>query len=65
MLQVYSIFVWIMISMQWLPLILNGKSTDSALFCLYGEIYFICYLFDLRLVLKFKFSFVIYILYYI
>ncbi len=52
-----------MIKMQGLPLILNGKSTDIALFCLYEEIYFICvtYLFDLELVLKFKFSFVIYI----
>ncbi len=49
--------------MQWLLLILNGKSTDKALFCLYEEIYFICvtYLFDLGLVLKFQFSFVIYI----
>ena len=63
MLHVCSIFVWIMIKMQWLPLILNGKSTDKALFCLYEEIYFICvtYLFDLGLVLKFQFSFVIYI----
>ncbi len=63
MLHVCSIFVWIMIKMQWLPLILNGKSTDKALFCLYEEISFICvtYLFDLGLVLKFKFSFVIYI----
>ncbi len=49
--------------MQWLTLILNGKSTDNALFCLYEEIGFICvtYLFDLGLVLKFQFSFVIYI----
>ncbi len=39
---VYSIFVWIMIKMQWFPLILNGKSTDKALFCLYEDIYFIC-----------------------
>ncbi len=36
------IFVWIMITMQWLPLILNGKSTDKALFYLYEGIYFIC-----------------------
>ncbi len=42
MLHVCSIFVWIMIKMQWLPLILNGKSKDKALFSLYGEIYFIC-----------------------
>ncbi len=41
-LHVYSIFVWIMIQMQWLPLILNGKSTDKALFCLYEGISFIC-----------------------
>ncbi len=63
MLHVCSSFDWIMIKMQWLPLILNGKSTDKALFCLYEEIYFICvtYLFDLGLVLKFQFSFVIYI----
>ncbi len=39
---VYSIFVWIMIKLQWFPLILNGKSTDKALFCLYEDIYFIC-----------------------
>ncbi len=45
MLHVCSIFVWIMIKMQWLPLILNGKSTDKALFCLYEEISVICYLF--------------------
>ncbi len=63
MLHVCSSFDWIMIKMQWLPLILNGKSTDKALFCLYEEIDFICvtYLFDLGLVLKFQFSFVIYI----
>ncbi len=63
MFHVCSIFVWIVIKMQWLPLILNGKSTDKALVCLYEEISFICvtYLFDLELVLKFKFSFVIYI----
>ncbi len=36
-----SLFL-IMIKMQRLPLILNGKSTDKALFSLYGEIYFIC-----------------------
>ncbi len=44
-------------------LILNGKSTDKALFCLYEDIYCICvtFLFDLGLVLKLKFSFVIYI----
>ncbi len=64
MLHVCSIFVWIMIKMQWLPLILNGKSTDKALFCLYEDIsvIFVTYLFDLELVLKFTFSFVIYIL---
>ncbi len=38
--HVYSNFVWITITMQWFPLILNGKSTDKALFCLYEEIYF-------------------------
>ncbi len=27
--------------MQWLPLILNGKSIDKALVCLYEEISFI------------------------
>ncbi len=38
-----------MIKMQWLPLILNGKSTDKALCCLYEDIYYIyvTYLFDL------------------
>ncbi len=42
-----------MIKMQGFPLILNGKSTDKALFCLYEDIYFMCvtYLFDLGLVL--------------
>ncbi len=59
MLDVCSIFVR-MIKMQSLPLIINGKSTDKVLFCLYEEIYFICvYLFYLGLVLKFLFSFVI------
>ncbi len=29
-----------MIKMQWLPLILKGKSEDKAVFCLYEEIYF-------------------------
>ncbi len=29
-----------MITMQWLPLILKGKSTDKAYVCLYEEIYF-------------------------
>ncbi len=39
------------------------ESADKALFCLYEEIYFMCvtYLFDLGLVLKFLFSFVIFI----
>ncbi len=52
-----------MIKMQKFPLILNGKSTDKALFCSYEDIYFICvtYLFYLGLVLKFKLIFVIYI----
>ncbi len=59
-----------MIKMQWLPLILNGKSADKALFCLYEEIttfFGVTYLFDLGLVLKILFSFVylIYILHYI
>ncbi len=40
MLQTWSIFVWIMIKMQGLSLILNGKSTEKAL--LYEEMYFIC-----------------------
>ncbi len=63
MLHVCRIFVWIMIKMQWLPLIWNGKSTDKALFCLFEDIYFICdiyliwSLFDLELL----FSFVVYI----
>ncbi len=50
-----SIFVWIMIKMQWMPLIINGKTTGKALVCLYEKIYFICiiYLFDLGLVLEF------------
>ncbi len=48
--------------MQWLPLILNGKSTDTALVCLYEEIGFIsatCF-FYLRFVLKFQFNLVIF-----
>ncbi len=54
-----------MITMQRLPLILNGKSTDKVLFCLYEEIYFICvtYLFHLGLVLTFLFSYAIYIIF--
>ncbi len=62
MLHVCCIFVWMMIKMQWLPLILNGKSTEKFLVCLYKEIYFICItcLFDLGFVLKFQFSFVIF-----
>ncbi len=46
-------------------LTLNGKSTDNALFCLYEDISFICvtYLFDLGIVLKCIFSFVIYIIF--
>ncbi len=71
MLHECSIFVWMMIKMQRLPLILNGKSTDKALFCLYEDIYFICviYLFDLGLVyififiFKLQFSLVIYIIF--
>ncbi len=65
MLHECSIFVWMMIKMQRLPLILNGKSTDKALFCLYEDIYFICviYLFDLGLLLKLQFSLVIYIIF--
>ncbi len=53
MLHVCSIFVCIVIKIQWLPLILNGKSTGKALVCLYEQISFICYLFDLGFVLKF------------
>ncbi len=51
MLHVCSIFVLIMIKML-LPLILNGKNTDKALFWLYEYIYFICvtYLIDLGLI---------------
>ncbi len=50
-----------MIKMQWLPLILNGKSTDKALFCLY-EVFILCVLFIwFGTFLKFQFSFVIYI----
>ncbi len=37
--------VWIVIKIQLLSLILNGKSTDKALVCLYEDIYFMCYLF--------------------
>ncbi len=49
MLHACSIFVWIMVNIQWLHTILNRKSTDKALFCLYEEIYLIwvTYLFDL------------------
>ncbi len=41
-LYVFSVFVWNVIKMQWLPLILNEKSTDYALDCLYEDNYFIC-----------------------
>ncbi len=42
MLYVCSIFVWIM--MQVFPLILNGKSTNKALFCLYEDICFVLFI---------------------
>ncbi len=41
MLHAYIFFVWIMITMQWLPLILNRKSPGKALVCLNEDIYFI------------------------
>ncbi len=46
--------------MQWLLLILNGKSEDKALFCLYEEIYLIWVtnLFDFGLILKFCFIYI-------
>ncbi len=56
MLHACSIFAWMMIKMQWLPLILNGKTTDKALFCFYEDFYFIWDLFK-----HFQFRFVIYI----
>ncbi len=53
MLHVCSIFVFV-------SLILIEKSTDKALFCLYEKyLFYLCYLFDLELVLKFQFNFVI------
>ncbi len=61
MLYVCSICVWIMIKMQWLPLILNGKSTDKALFCLYEDICVIYLIWGF--VLNFLFCFVIYIIF--
>ncbi len=33
-----------MIKMQRLPLILEGQSTEKALFCLYEDMYFICFI---------------------
>ncbi len=62
MLYVCCIFVWIMIKMQWLPLILNGKSTDKALVVFMKRfILFVCNLFIwFGVVLKFQFSFVIF-----
>ncbi len=50
-----------MIKMQWLPLILNGKSKTKPLFCLYEEIIdWVTNLFDFGL-FKIQFCFVIYI----
>ncbi len=40
-LYVFSVFVWNVIKMQWLPLYLNEKSTSYVLDCLYEYIYFI------------------------
>ncbi len=45
-----------MIKMQRLPSILNGKRTDKALVCLYQDFFFVTYLFDFGVVLKFQFS---------
>ncbi len=36
--HVCSIFVWIVMKLQWLPLILNGNSTGKVLVYLYVEI---------------------------
>ncbi len=44
-----------MIKMQWLPLILKGKSTDKAMF-----LFILRDLFYLGLVLKFPFSFLLF-----
>ncbi len=57
-LHVCSIFVWMMIKIQWLPLIWNGK---SLILFIWRYLFYLCYLFDLGLVLKFLFSFAIYI----
>ncbi len=58
MLHVCSIFVWMMIQMQWLPLILNGKSKESYFVYMKRFILFVLLIY-LGLVLKFQFSFVI------
>ncbi len=36
MLHVWSIFVWIVIKIEWLPLIFKGKSTGKVLVCFSG-----------------------------
>ncbi len=64
MLHVYSIFVWIMIKMQWFPLILNEKNTQTKPYFVYMKRFILFALliyFYVELVLKFQFSFVIYI----
>ncbi len=50
--------------MQGLPQTLNGKSTDKALFCLYEDIYLICYFiwgFFLNFSLVLLFTFTLYL----
>ncbi len=51
MLHVCSIFVWIMIKIQRLPLILHGKSADKPQFIYMNR--FILFLFNFDLVLLF------------
>ncbi len=61
MLNVCSIFVWMMIKMQWLPLILMERAQTKPYFFIWRDLFDLCYLFDLGLVLTFQFSFFIYI----
>ncbi len=49
-----------MIKMQWLPLILMEERRQSLILFM-RDLFYLCYLIDLDLVLKFQFSFVIYI----
>ncbi len=54
MLHLCSIFVWIVIKIQWLPLILNGKRTGKTF--VYMKRFILFVLIDWGFVLKFQFT---------